>query len=178
MENTKPIRVLVIRPFRTDFSYSRYGLVSGFVSHQSDARPWDTAMFGDDAKSIEFNAQCSGDCTSGWYGFDISWENHSRLTVYECEKAVKTMKPIERKLHKLYQTYGNPKTIGEFAVRLAVALGCKQIIVHNRPECVARSGEEWRKYHNHSQFGLAMSEIDRQADECMANVRGEVAIAA
>lgn len=165
-KRSKPNRVLVIRKPETDFSWQAFGHVKGFVSHQSDTKPYETELYADHASNIELNTQCSNG-NSGWYGFDVSWDSHHRMNAYECRKALKVLQPIERKLAKLYEMHG-ACDIGQWFGRVAIAIGATQIVIHDEASRTV-SGDPYKKY-GRRDFALAIARINKLADETLAQV--------
>jgi hypothetical protein len=171
----KKDRVLVVRAPSTDFSYGRYGHMTGFVSHQSPTKAFDTRIYADDCCKVEFSAQCSEN-TTAFYAYSIHWQNGS-LDLQECQDAIKVLAPIARKLERMYDEQGTAATLGQWVARIALAIDAKAIVVYCEKSKLTMD-EPWRKFAR-KDFALAISRIDAMATETLEKVNPQpLAIAA
>ncbi len=65
------------------------------------------------------------------------------MNAYECEKALKLLRPIERKMQALHSEHGDAD-LGQWFARVAAATCCKHILVRN-----AEAKAEWNSPYQH-----------------------------
>lgn len=168
-------RVLVVRAPEFDFSYGRYSHFHAFISHAAPAgseREFEAEMYGDDAAHIRMTAQAS-EGHADFYGHDIYWDRGYRMGMEECEKALRTLRPLRAKLARMYSEQGNPATMGQWLARVALALNCKRIIIDDAKHAVIR-GTKWVQYPRRD-FSIAISVIDRIAAAAIRHCHGKPA---
>lgn len=162
-----PPRCLVVRAPRIDTSYKVAGHYSAFVSHCTTphhARPFETQIYTDDATNIEAGAYLFAD-SARWGIPQIEWKVAAAITVHEAEKAARTLRPIVRRLDQMTGEEGAPQSIGQSFARLARALNCSQLIVHDAETLAkdpSRTDGAWRIFFR-NEWSLAIDAIDRQA---------------
>ena len=149
-------RCIVFRPEK-DASYGRYVHMNGHVAHvANDPCGFATNGYGPDGEieAIMITSQGS-DHDSRLYAWELGFRAHNKTTLEESEKAVALLKPIDRKLRKMYETEGNAASFGAWVNRIARAIGAESIIIWDdtRKE---KTGQGWRTY----SIGNAVSQID------------------
>ncbi len=147
MSEKKPERVLCLVPERNG-NYGRYGHINGYASHLSatDSVGFDGQRYGPDSEILNLRIKSQCDESGGpLYGYDLSYAAHEGLTLYEAEKAVKLLKPIERKIHGFYKVEGNPQNFAQWVNRVARAIGAKGVFLFDK-ERKDKTGNGWRAY--------------------------------
>jgi len=162
-----PARCLVVSAPHVDTSYKISGRYSAFVSHCTTphhAQPFETQLYADDATALAVRAYFFGDFAQ-WSGHELTWERSRSMTLHEAEKAAKTLRPIVKRLDRMQGEEGTP-TLGQWFARVARALDCQQIVIHD-PASMAkdetRPDGAWRVLFRH-ELARAIEIIDRQAN--------------
>jgi hypothetical protein len=63
------------------------------------------------------------------YGWDLVYEDYSRMVFREIEQAYKDMKPIHNRYEKLKEQWGQPQSFGHFVMLMAQASKTKYIVL-------------------------------------------------
>lgn len=171
-------RVLVVRAPEFNFSWGRYAHFNAFISHAAPAgseREFEAEMYADDAAHIRLTAQAS-EGHADFYGHDIYWDRCARMGMEECERALRTLRPLRAKMDRMYREQGSVATMGQWLARIALALNCKRIIIDDidDAERADRRGKKWVQYPRRD-FSIAISVIDRMAAAAIRKCQGDKA---
>lgn len=159
-----PQRALIVRRPVVDTFHTICGRITASISHctpPASDKPFETQLYNDDATALEFGAWFFPDCQR-WTDIECTWERSRAMTLHECEKAARIMRPIARRLERMRQEQGAPATIGQAFIRVALALDCAEIIVHDT-ETQQNRETPWREFFRR-EAPIAIATIDRQAD--------------
>lgn len=162
-----PNRVLVIRS-EIDRGY---GHIRGSVSHEhSDACGFRASLYGPDADicKVVINSQAD-DHSDSIYGFELAYDAYQSITMYDAQNAIATLKPILRKMEKMYAEEGSPATFGVFINRVARAVGAVKVITFD--DARKRNSENgWRA----CSLGESVYVVDRMAQAMHDKLHGKL----
>lgn len=65
---------------------------------------------------------------TGMYGMEVAYDCFDRINFRDAQKAVKTLAPIERKMQKIQDLEGQPKSYGQWLNGVARAIGAKTVL--------------------------------------------------
>ena len=150
-----------------------FGHINGFIRVRDAADGYGFKSFRESnpCERIVIRSQCSQSMSERkeMYGWTVAYDDGRHMTLYECQKAVKALAPIERKLQRYTDLEGAPQSFGQWINRVARAVGAEFIILRDayRP----RRNGTLRVY----SIGDAVREIDQSATELIERLAARVA---
>ena len=165
MDKAKKANRVLVLSTQQDCSYGRYVHITGFVSHASDKENgFDGQRYGADSEILELSLSSQGDDHSDeFYGMELGYSAHDHVTMYQAQKALKLLAPIERKLAKMYEVEGNPQNIGAWINRVARATNCTRVFIFSK-ERKQKTGQGYQSY----SVGDAVYAVNVAAGELLA----------
>lgn len=111
-----------------------YGHVDGFVLQRNPAKEnsLESLPYMHGYEGLALSSQC-GKGDSGLYAWEVKYGRYGNgLTMRELERATAIMRPIARKLEKMTELEGEPKTYGQFVNRIARAIGAESVMIRDK----------------------------------------------
>lgn len=172
---SKNIAILINRRIEKNFNFRNYAhLLASVIYFDKDSRkPRNWGEY-DGKKDFEYFHNLFADCQMSAdndhaYGFKVSYHEPFRVDIRNCEKMVKTLRKIEKKINKLNDEFGEPRTFGEYVSRFAKAVGAKTVIFYEDYDNINLSydNNHYREY----KVGVATGVIDNMANECIKEIQ-------
>ena len=90
---------------------------------------WDT-INGLDLSGLQISSQGGGCSTdTRLYGFEVEYRNVFSIDTAKAERIAKTLTTIRKRMEKLSDKVGRPKTFGQFVGHVAKAIGATKLVL-------------------------------------------------
>jgi hypothetical protein len=94
----------------------------------ADGQPVYVDRYDHPLHNLKLHSQCSRDMgEKGLYAMSVEWDCYDRINMRDAKKAYETLAPIEKRMAKMNDIEGYPKSYGQWLNRVARAIGAKTV---------------------------------------------------